>query len=68
MLPERAALVKTTTGVAPWNLIEGNDKYWERVRVLQAGEDTFSRIAIRAPRSIEDEDQIKEDQAALMST
>jgi len=27
-------LVKTTIGVAPWNLIEGNDKYWERVRVL----------------------------------
>ena len=26
--------MKTATGVARWNLIEGNDKYWARVRVL----------------------------------
>ena len=27
-------LVKTSTSGSPWSLIEGNDKYWERVRVL----------------------------------
>ena len=27
-------LVKTSTRTAPWCLVEGNDKYWARVRVL----------------------------------
>src|ERR1039457_4159077 len=27
-------LVKTSTKTAPWSLIEGNDKYWARVKVL----------------------------------
>ena len=27
-------LVKTSTATAPWTLIEGNDKYWARSRVL----------------------------------
>ncbi|HLJ45386.1 MAG TPA: hypothetical protein VKU01_05235 [Bryobacteraceae bacterium] len=27
-------LVKTSTTTAPWSLIEGNDKYWARTRVL----------------------------------
>jgi polyphosphate kinase 2 (PPK2 family) len=27
-------LVKTSTSGAPWTLIEGNDKYWARVKVL----------------------------------
>ena len=27
-------LVKTSTSGAPWTLIEGNDKYWSRVKVL----------------------------------
>ncbi|MGP8248184.1 MAG: hypothetical protein ACLQVN_27195 [Bryobacteraceae bacterium] len=27
-------LVKTSTTAAPWTLIEGNDKYWSRTRVL----------------------------------
>jgi polyphosphate kinase 2 (PPK2 family) len=27
-------LVKTSTRVAPWNLVEGNDKYWARVKTL----------------------------------
>ena len=27
-------LMKTSTRTAPWNLIEGNDKYWARVKVL----------------------------------
>jgi len=31
---ESDTLVKTSTSVAPWNLIEGNDKCWARVRVL----------------------------------
>jgi polyphosphate kinase 2 (PPK2 family) len=26
-------LVKTSTKTAPWNLVEGNDKYWARVKV-----------------------------------
>ena len=27
-------LVKTSTRSAPWSLVEGNDKYWSRVKVL----------------------------------
>ena len=27
-------LLKTSTRTSPWNLIEGNDKYWARVRTL----------------------------------
>jgi len=27
-------LLKTSTRTAPWTLVEGNDKYWARVRVL----------------------------------
>jgi polyphosphate kinase 2 (PPK2 family) len=27
-------LVKTSTRAAPWNLVEGNDKYWARVKAL----------------------------------
>jgi len=27
-------LVKTSTATAPWTLVEGNDKYWARTRVL----------------------------------
>jgi polyphosphate kinase 2 (PPK2 family) len=27
-------LLKTSTRTAPWNLIEGNDKYWARVKTL----------------------------------
>jgi hypothetical protein len=27
-------LIKTSTGTAPWTLIEGNDKYWARTKVL----------------------------------
>jgi polyphosphate kinase 2 (PPK2 family) len=27
-------LLKTSTRAAPWNMIEGNDKYWARVKVL----------------------------------
>jgi len=28
-------LVKTSTRSAPWTLVEGNDKYWARVKVLE---------------------------------
>jgi AMP-polyphosphate phosphotransferase len=27
-------LVKTSTTLAPWSLVEGNDKYWARIKVL----------------------------------
>ena len=27
-------LVKTSTRTAPWTLVEGNDKYWARAKVL----------------------------------
>jgi polyphosphate kinase 2 (PPK2 family) len=27
-------LVKTSTSLAPWTLVEANDKYWARVKVL----------------------------------
>jgi len=27
-------LVKTSTATAPWTLVEGNDKYWARTKVL----------------------------------
>jgi AMP-polyphosphate phosphotransferase len=29
-------LVKTSTRNAPWRMVEGNDKYWARVKVLSA--------------------------------
>jgi polyphosphate kinase 2 (PPK2 family) len=27
-------LVKTSTTIAPWSLVEGNDKYWARAKIL----------------------------------
>ena len=27
-------LVKTSTSIAPWTLVEGNDKYWARAKIL----------------------------------
>ena len=60
--------MKTTTGVAPWNLIEGNDKYWERVRVLSNLVKILSAELQYGPLDpLKYEDQIKEDQGALMS-
>jgi polyphosphate kinase 2 (PPK2 family) len=35
-------LVKTSTRIAPWNLIEGNDKYWARVKILTRLVETLS--------------------------
>jgi AMP-polyphosphate phosphotransferase len=45
-LYERAVeemLLKTGDRKAPWNLIEGNDKYWARVKALRAVVETLSR-------------------------
>ena len=36
-------LLKTSTRTAPWTLIEGNDKYWARVKTLRAVVETLSR-------------------------
>jgi len=35
-------LVKTSTVTAPWTLVEGNDKYWARTRVLEKVVDVLS--------------------------
>jgi polyphosphate kinase 2 (PPK2 family) len=36
-------VVKTSTRTAPWCLVEGNDKYWARTRVLAKLVETLSR-------------------------
>ena len=36
-------LVKTSTRNAPWTLVEGNDKYWARTKVLATLVDVLSR-------------------------
>lgn len=36
-------LLKTSTRTAPWTLIEGNDKYWARVKILKLLVQTLSR-------------------------
>ena len=36
-------LVKTSTRTAPWHLVEGNDKYWARVRTLTRLVETLSK-------------------------
>ena len=36
-------LVKTSTKTAPWSLVEGNDKYWSRVKVLSTLVEILSR-------------------------
>lgn len=36
-------LLRTGTRTAPWHLIEGNDKYWARVKVLEILVDTLTR-------------------------
>ena len=36
-------LVKTSTKTAPWSLVEGNDKYWARVKVLSSLVEILSR-------------------------
>jgi polyphosphate kinase 2 (PPK2 family) len=36
-------LLKTSTRTAPWTLVEGNDKYWARVKVLSKLVDVLSK-------------------------
>jgi polyphosphate kinase 2 (PPK2 family) len=36
-------LLKTSTVTAPWTIVEGNNKWWARVRVLRTVVDTLSR-------------------------
>lgn len=36
-------LVKTSTTIAPWSLVEGNDKYWARIKVLSKVVETLSK-------------------------
>jgi polyphosphate kinase 2 (PPK2 family) len=42
-------LLKTSTRTAPWTLIEGNDKYWARTRVLAKLVDILSKELDYAP-------------------
>ena len=39
----RDMLLKTSTITAPWTIVEGNDKWWARVRALETLVDVFSR-------------------------
>jgi len=36
-------LLKTSTPVAPWTIVEGNDKYYARVKILKTLTDTLKR-------------------------
>lgn len=36
-------LLKTSTVTAPWTVVEGNDKYWARVKALETVVETLSR-------------------------
>jgi polyphosphate kinase 2 (PPK2 family) len=36
-------VLKTSTRTAPWSLVEGNEKYWARVKVLSKLVDILSR-------------------------
>jgi AMP-polyphosphate phosphotransferase len=44
-------LVKTSTRTAPWNLIEGNDKYWARTQVLSKLVELLSKELNYTPAS-----------------
>jgi polyphosphate kinase 2 (PPK2 family) len=43
-------LLKTSTRPAPWTLIEGNDKYWARVRILETLVEALSKGLDYKPR------------------
>jgi polyphosphate kinase 2 (PPK2 family) len=43
-------LLRTSVRAAPWTLIEGNDKYWARVRVLETVVEVLSRELQYEPR------------------
>lgn len=46
-------LIHTSTGVAPWTLVEGNDKRWGRVKVLSKMvatiKETLERLEVQPP-------------------
>ena len=43
-------LLKTSTLTAPWTVVEGNDKWWARVKTLSTVVDTLSRELDYKPR------------------
>jgi polyphosphate kinase 2 (PPK2 family) len=43
-------LLKTSTRAAPWTLVEGNDKYWARVKILSTLVDVLSKELGHKPR------------------
>lgn len=43
-------LLKTSTRTAPWTIVEGNDKYWARVKVLATAVEVLSRELDYKPR------------------
>lgn len=43
-------LLKTSTLTAPWTVVEGNDKWWARVRALKTLVDVFSKELDVTPR------------------
>lgn len=46
----RDMLLKTSTLTAPWTVVEGNDKWWARVKVLTTLVETLSRDLNYTPR------------------
>jgi polyphosphate kinase 2 (PPK2 family) len=44
-------LLKTSTLPAPWTVVEGNDKWWARVKVLSTVVETLSRELHYKPRA-----------------
>lgn len=46
----RDMLLKTSTITAPWTIVEGNDKYWARVRALSTAVDVLSKELNYTPR------------------
>ncbi|MCW5978266.1 MAG: hypothetical protein KIT09_09325 [Bryobacteraceae bacterium] len=46
----RDMLLKTSTITAPWTIIEGNDKYWARVKALSTAVDVLSTELNYKPR------------------
>jgi polyphosphate kinase 2 (PPK2 family) len=43
-------LLKTSTLTAPWTIVEGNDKFWARVKILRPLVETLSRELDYRPR------------------
>lgn len=43
-------LLKTSTLTAPWTIVEGNDKFWARVKILRTLVETLSRELDYKPR------------------